>query len=376
MQPFLADTWSLGCNFYILLCGHSAFWPYEDNDAALFKARSPLPPYKYPGESLRPLSHPAICPIPLRPGVPSAAPGTRGTPCEPNHHLACSREPEADPHRLVRPQAIKGGVVDWSALDKLAGVTAAAKASPPTSARCYTIIRSTPLNLVLPRAPTVCATGGTALELDASRRAEHRRVVPQGIVRMMLVNDPAQRAKIDQLALHPWVTGAWPCHPPPAVTLRAAPLVADATTCGVARVQLARCCSWLRAPRRLTAAECLANALPLTPWIADVDGALAQASWRHPRGRCPRRWRPCASSWPAGAGSALVRVAAFHHACFQSYVLIFTGGCPPVCSPRPGVYSCWAGREAEVASCCDMVAGKAIAAVGRFAAVAGLAGKS
>lgn len=87
-DPFLADTWSLGCNFYILLCGHSAFWPYEDNDAALFKA-------------------------------------------------------------------IKGGVIDWSALDKQQNVSAAAK----------------------------------------------------GIVRMMLVNDPQHRAKVDQLALHPWVTG-------------------------------------------------------------------------------------------------------------------------------------------------------------------------
>lgn len=87
-QPFLADTWSLGCNFYILLCGHSAFWPYEDNDAALFKA-------------------------------------------------------------------IKGGVIDWAALDKQQNVSAAAK----------------------------------------------------GIVRMMLVTDPQHRAKVDQLALHPWVTG-------------------------------------------------------------------------------------------------------------------------------------------------------------------------
>ena len=88
-DPFLADCWSLGCNFYILLCGHSAFWPYEDNDAALFKA-------------------------------------------------------------------IKGGVIDWAALDKQAGLSPGAKS----------------------------------------------------IVRMMLVNDPRHRATIDQLKLHPWVTGA------------------------------------------------------------------------------------------------------------------------------------------------------------------------
>lgn len=29
----------------------------------------------------------------------------------------------------------------------------------------------------------------------------------KGVVRMMLVTDPQHRAKVDQLALHPWVTG-------------------------------------------------------------------------------------------------------------------------------------------------------------------------